>query len=206
MSNIVAVYGGAFDPFHKGHQYVMQEVKSIGLKKIIIVPTGSPVFEKELIDSSHRINLIKATAIGDYVIEDFELKKTTPSYTFNTIQHLKKKYKNLVIVIGEDNLFNIKKWYRLEDLLNITSFLVIGRHSSIMNIEKFASDENLKLNFNTAEITNGKKGIFYYHVGKKYNISSSEIRQFLKLNHTIETKKHLTEEALAYIKRYNLYQ
>ena len=207
MSNIVAVYGGAFDPFHKGHQYVMQEVKSIGLKKIIIVPTGSPVFEKELIDSSHRINLIKATAIGDYVIEDFELKNSAPSYTFNTIQHLKKNYKDLIIVIGEDNLANINKWYRLEEILAISSFLVISRHSSILNIEKFILKNNFKFSSDVSEILKGKKGIFYYHVGKNYNISSSEVRQSLKSNPlNFEAKKHLSKEAIDYIKRFHLYQ
>ncbi len=206
MNDIVAVYGGAFDPFHRGHQYVMQEINRVGIKKIILVPTGSPVFKKEIIDSSHRINLIKATAIGDYIIDDFELKNTTPSYTFNTIQHLKKKYKDLIIVIGEDNLLNIKKWYRLEEILAITSFLVICRHPSILNIEKFALRNNLKFSSDVSEIMIGKKGIFYYHVGENYNISSSEIRQFLKSNLTNEAKKHLSEEALEYIKKFHLYQ
>ena len=60
MQNNVALFGGAFDPFHNGHQYIINQLKLLNFKKIILVPTGVSAFNKNLTEARHRINMINA--------------------------------------------------------------------------------------------------------------------------------------------------
>ena len=46
MEDYVALYGGAFDPFHNGHQYIVDVLKVLSFKKIILLPTGNSPFTK----------------------------------------------------------------------------------------------------------------------------------------------------------------
>ena len=58
MEDYVALYGGAFDPFHNGHQYIVDVLKDLSFKKIILLPTGNSPFTKKLTHSNHRLHMI----------------------------------------------------------------------------------------------------------------------------------------------------
>jgi nicotinate-nucleotide adenylyltransferase len=44
-----------------------------------------------------------------------------------TLKYLKKLDDDILLLIGEDSLFNFKKWYKYEDILKISKLLVYPR-------------------------------------------------------------------------------
>ena len=61
MTNkIVGIFGGAFDPVHKGHIKIAEQcIETIGMEKIIIVPTGVSPFKKELTNEKTRLSILQ---------------------------------------------------------------------------------------------------------------------------------------------------
>ena len=91
MTNkIVGIFGGAFDPVHKGHIKIAEQcIETIGMEKIIIVPTGVSPFKKELTNEKTRLSILQIAFSKDhYEISDYELRQSkkdkNPSYTINT--------------------------------------------------------------------------------------------------------------------------
>lgn len=62
---------------------------------------------------------------------DFEFGLPRPSYTYHTLQALRKAYPDheFSLIIGEDNWQCFHQWYRGEDILRETPIIVYPRHS-----------------------------------------------------------------------------
>ena len=92
----IGIYGGAFNPVHKGHVKLAEEVKTKAhLDKIIIMPSGVSPHKSsgELLDSEHRSEMCRLAFEGeDYIISDLEIKREGKSYTVDTVAELKKLY------------------------------------------------------------------------------------------------------------------
>ena len=68
MQKYVALFGGAFDPFHNGHQYIINQLKLLNFKKIILVPTGVSAFNKPKRTPSHpKKSHIVVAKVGDKI-------------------------------------------------------------------------------------------------------------------------------------------
>ena len=79
MANkIVGIFGGAFDPVHKGHIKIAEQcVVKLGMDKVIIVPTGISPFNKILTDDKVRLSIIKIAFTDKwYEISDYELRQS----------------------------------------------------------------------------------------------------------------------------------
>jgi len=69
----IGLFGGAFDPVHYGHIQIANEcLEKFNLKKVIIMPTGKSVFNKNLTVSKHRLEMLKkAFPSKKFEINDF---------------------------------------------------------------------------------------------------------------------------------------
>ena len=95
----IGLFGGAFDPVHYGHIQIANEcLEKFNLKKVIIMPTGESVFNKNLAASKHRLEMLKkAFPSKKFEINDFEIEsaeKNKLSYSIDTLkfQCYKKAY------------------------------------------------------------------------------------------------------------------
>jgi nicotinate-nucleotide adenylyltransferase len=128
----VGVFGGSFDPIHLGHLITSKEVlEKRKLEKIIFVPcyisplkNGSPPVEE-----FHRLNMVNFAIepYPNFEAFDYELRNKNISYTHNTLIELKKRYHELELIIGFDNLFGFDKWHRPDDILKIAKLVVMRR-------------------------------------------------------------------------------
>ena len=205
MEDYVALYGGAFDPFHHGHQYIVDELKVLKFKKIILLPTGNSPFNKKLTSYNHRLHMINLAVTG-VEISNYEIMRLdNPTYTIDSIDHFLKEYPKICFVMGEDSFYKFKKWKNWQQILNKTKILVINRGSNSKNFFNFTRSENFAIENDLKEFITSSNQLIYYHQGRGYNISSSEIKMYLKNRELAECNKQLNKKILDYILEFNLY-
>ena len=113
----VLVFGGSFDPVHKGHVSLFRRaMKVIAPDVAHIVPAyHSPFKAKSPTPFRLRMKMLKqafAGFSGHIVFDDYELKQGGKTYTYQLVQYLKKRYKNpeIYLLVGTDCLNDLHNW------------------------------------------------------------------------------------------------
>ena len=168
----IAIYGGSFNPMHRGHEQIVEYIlKNLDMDKIIIVPVGIPSHrENNLEQSDTRLKICREIFKDNSKIEvsDIEIKSDGKSYTYDTLIKLIEVYgKNneFFEIIGEDSLKNFKTWKNYKELLKICKLIVFRRNDD----EDKEIDKEFLENPNIIILKN-----------KYYNYSSTEIREKVK--------------------------
>ena len=118
------LFFGSFNPIHIGHLIIANYMATFsGLKEVwLVVSPHNPLKQKSgLANMYDRLEMaILATADAPQIkVSDIEFKLPQPSYTIDTLTHLKERYpeKEFVLIMGADNLMSLKKWKNYEILL-----------------------------------------------------------------------------------------
>lgn len=190
----IGIFGGSFNPPHKMHENIAQELTEKGLlDKIIFVPTGNQYQKKDLIDSSDRYQMLKiiANKNKNYEVSNYEMKNKL-TYTYQTMKYFQKKYKKdqLYFILGADNLESILSWKNHQYLLKHYYILVIDRGN-----QKERLQETMKKYMDH---------IMFAQMNEN-TLSSTRIREWLKQkNQNVLLELH--PEVLKYIQTHKLYE
>ncbi|WP_428054097.1 nicotinate (nicotinamide) nucleotide adenylyltransferase [Candidatus Avelusimicrobium stercoris] len=113
----VLVFGGSFDPVHKGHVSLFRRaMKVIAPDVAHIVPAyHSPFKAKSPTPFRLRMKMLKQAFAGfgkNIVFDDYELKQGGKTYTYQLVQYLKKRYDNpeIYLLVGTDCLNDLHNW------------------------------------------------------------------------------------------------
>jgi nicotinate-nucleotide adenylyltransferase len=131
----VALFGGTFDPIHKGHTTVaMDAAKRLAVERLIFVPAKqSPL--KSLppkVTDEARVAMIRL-ALEDYSLLSLhtcELERTPPSYTLDTILFFREihgKQATLFWLMGADGVTSLPHWYRIGTLMEQCTLVTLVR-------------------------------------------------------------------------------
>lgn len=129
----IGILGGTFDPPHIGHLLIAEAVRdALLLDKIWFIPTYSPPHKNKRVTSAkHRVHMLELAISNhpDFEINTIEIKRSGTSFTFDTMQDLKNKYadQDFYFIIGGDMVEHLPKWYKIDDLLNLVSFVGVNR-------------------------------------------------------------------------------
>lgn len=131
----IAFFGGTFDPIHEGHLEVAQKaVEALNLDQIIFVPCRRSPHKTESPGASDadRLKMLQlATAPYPWaIVDDYELKKPPPSYTWETVRHLENQFTfkaRLFLLIGFDQWDALPRWKNIKTLAQDVEFIVVGR-------------------------------------------------------------------------------
>ena len=131
----VGLLGGTFDPVHNGHLQLAEAVLSeYQLDSIFFIPAGWPPHKnsKSITDAEHRLHMLRSALQGKprYSVSEIELSRSETSYTFDTLNRLKKKAGgdvNFHFIIGHDAFLEIETWYRWKTLLSCNCFIIAVR-------------------------------------------------------------------------------
>lgn len=130
----IGLYFGTFNPIHVGHLVIANYMADFtDLDQVwLIVSPHNPLKEKStLLTDLHRLALVKI-AIDDNPklrASDIEFSLPKPSYTATTLAYLKDKYPehNFALIMGEDNLRTLHKWYNHDVILKNHKIYVYPR-------------------------------------------------------------------------------
>ena len=166
----VGIFGGSFDPPHKGHTEICKiSLKKIKLKKIYWIITKKNPFKKKAFFSLEQRILKSKKAVKKYkkikvlYLDD----KIKSSHTINVINYFRKikKQKDLYLILGSDNLSNFHKWTSWKKIVKLTKLVVFSRKGYDKR-----SKESIVIKYLN------KKNIVYMN-NKLINISSSSIKK-----------------------------
>lgn len=137
MSERIGLFGGSFDPVHRGHQKIIRSFLESGkIDAIWVLPLASPPHKKnrELSDFNIRFKMAEgafANLPGVLVVR-FEERLPYPNYTLRTLNYLQAEYpgNEFYLCIGSDSLQNITSWYKYDQLLTQCKLLVARRPAS----------------------------------------------------------------------------
>jgi nicotinate-nucleotide adenylyltransferase len=130
----IGLYFGTFNPIHVGHLIIANYfANETDLDEIwLVVSPHNPLKDKAtLLKDFHRLDMVKE-AIEDnprLKSSDIEFKLPKPSYTATTLAYLKENYPNdeFSLIMGEDSLRSLKKWYNYEVILRNYKIFVYPR-------------------------------------------------------------------------------
>ncbi|WP_418186260.1 nicotinate (nicotinamide) nucleotide adenylyltransferase [Aliarcobacter vitoriensis] len=139
----IAIFGGSFDPVHIAHETIVEvALKNLDIDKLIVVPTYLNPFKNSFyLEPKFRFELLKKvfSPYPNVEICDYEIKNDKVSYTYKTVSYIKSLYKpsKVYFIIGEDNVRNLHRWYKIEELKREVEFVVATRVGFNQNIEDF---------------------------------------------------------------------
>lgn len=193
----ILLFGGSFDPIHIGHiEAAKKAIEKLNIDKVIFIPTNqTPLKSNNLVASNKdRYNMILRSIKENKKLDvsDYEIKKQDVSYTYNTVKHFKQIYKgdDLYFLIGTDRVKDLEKWYNIDKLKNLITFIFVPRNKE--NLEKIIAKNDFlkKINYVILELP-------------IIEISSSYIREKLKKNKNIDNL--IDKNCAKYIEELNLY-
>ena len=130
----IAVCGGTFDPFHRGHLDPVLAVRDrMEWDRVIYVPAWRQPFklEHDTVSGYHRFAMaVLATREYDVVfVSPIELERGGTSYSVETLEALHEMYPmaGLDWIIGDDNVTQLGQWKRIERVLQLARFVVLTR-------------------------------------------------------------------------------
>lgn len=130
----IAICGGTFDPFHRGHLDPILAVRSaMQWDRILYVPAFRQPFKLDRRTASgyHRFAMaVLATQSHDgFYVSPLELDRGEVSYSVDTIEAVRSEYPYATLdwIIGEDNVATLAKWRRVERIFELANFVVLSR-------------------------------------------------------------------------------
>ncbi|MBC7915719.1 MAG: nicotinate-nucleotide adenylyltransferase [Pyrinomonadaceae bacterium] len=130
----IGLFFGSFNPIHIGHLIIANYVAHythVDQVWLVVSPHNPLKSKSDLINMYDRLEMAKlATDTADNIkVSDVELKLPQPSYTIDTLTHLKERYPEheYTLIMGSDNLKSLKKWKNYELLLRDYKILVYPR-------------------------------------------------------------------------------
>ena len=132
--NKIGLFFGSFNPIHTGHLIIANYMANYtDLDEVwLMVSPHNPLKKKSnLANMYDRLEMVNLAIQDTENIRssDFEFRLNQPSYTIDTLIHLKERYpkKEFILIMGSDNLVSLKKWKNYEVILRDYKVFVYPR-------------------------------------------------------------------------------
>ncbi|MEQ9310521.1 MAG: nicotinate (nicotinamide) nucleotide adenylyltransferase [Balneolaceae bacterium] len=194
MNKSIGLFGGTFDPVHFGHIAIAHSfLESSLIDELWVLLTPFPPHKEGSNHASyqHRKDMLELAFLNKKNIKilTIENELPKPSYSFNTIQYLKKLHPECTFFfcIGEDNLSIFNSWKNHKEILKEVKLLVANRpEANHSTVSKYILDNS----------------IFVDH--KPISVSSSKIKEHI--NHKDQLREFLPKNVLDFILSKSLYK
>ena len=198
----LGVYGGTFDPIHRGHLEVARATREAhGLDRVLLMPAGRPPHKKRIRASSvDRLAMVRLAVEGEesFEISDLEISRGGVSYTVDSLESLANEHREaeLFFILGADSLPELRGWRDLPRIFSLARIVVVNRPG-------FESD------FPPADFPDISAEILERCRGDRVNmtpstVSSSEVRERVRRGLRLDD---LVQPAVArYIEEHRLYK
>jgi len=207
---MIGIFGGTFDPVHYGHLRTALELsQQLNLKEVRFIPCQKPVLNKiSKASAEQRLAMLKLAINNqpNFVIDERELKRDTPSYTIDTLISLRAENKNepLGLIIGSDTLVALDKWHRWQELIQYAHLILVTRPDFIFPSEGIIANFIAQHQITDSDLLHQKtNGYLFVTRTTQLNISATAIRK--EITDGRSPRYLLPESVFNYIQQEKLY-
>lgn len=132
----IAIFGGSFDPIHKGHiELALESQKAFDLDEVhFVLAKEQPQKPKALFEAEERFAMLELAIKPHrgFIASRLELERENPSYSCDTIAEFKELYPKakLYWLIGSDAFVTLDSWKKPEYIKENIDFIVYPRQLS----------------------------------------------------------------------------
>ena len=218
----IALFGGSFDPPHRGHIAIARAALTrLGLDQVLVAPVATQPLKAGNANSSFadRLAMVRLAVAGIPGLTassvDAPLPGGQPNYTFDTLQRLRQLYPgdHLFCLLGADSFFTLRHWHRCAELLLFCDFIVAGRPGFSLReinaalpsgVENTAEQSGSGFTRYTLAGPSGQSSELFLLPDLDQDISATEIRAALAEGSELQTV--LAPAVAGYIRAHALYR
>jgi nicotinate-nucleotide adenylyltransferase len=134
MSQRLAIFGGTFNPIHRGHVTVLEAaVRKLGLDRVMLIPSAVPPHKAspELAAGEDRLAMCRLAMAESAAVEvsDLELRRAGPSYTIDTVREVRRlaPEAELFLIVGADMLRDFHLWRQFAEIAGEVRLITLPR-------------------------------------------------------------------------------
>ena len=209
--NSTLVFGGTFDPVHRGHiESVCAVSRLLGDVDIYLVPCQTPAHRAPPSASPEdRLKMLQlAVASQDRIfVDDCELRRAGTSYTVDTLLAYRERAgasRSLLFLMGRDSWVTLPSWHRWEELTDLVHLLILERsgpdQSSPEVLREWLKSRQVH---DPKEMMNSSSGKVCFLSLDQINVSASGLRGRMTEGSSIE--EDVNPLVRKYIRQQNLY-
>ena len=218
----LGLYGGTFNPIHRGHTQVAKDVlRHFRLSHIHFLPSALPPHKPGggIATAADRYEMARLALVGEQAlsVSDVEFRRAGPSYTIDTLRHFRETGQpglRLFFLIGLDAFLEIHTWKSYGDMFELAAFIVMARphtedrasvwQAKVINYTRQWISEAYALPRAGNALIHPQKRPIYLAMVTPMPISSSQIRKMIRQGSSIE--QWVAPPVAAYIESKGLYQ
>ena len=133
----VGILGGTFDPPHFGHLAAAQFVRTqLGLDEVVLMVANDPwqkSGDRDVTPASIRLEMVRALVDGveGLSVSDQEIVRGGQTFTVDTLSEMvaADPAVQLFLIVGQDTAVRIPTWHRPDDLLRLSTLVIVNRAS-----------------------------------------------------------------------------
>lgn len=130
----VGLFGGSFDPIHRGHLDPVREARAaLDLDRVIFLPTAQPPHKtgRQLAPALMRYAMVELALLHDpaLIASPHELTQGRTAYTVETVEHFRRELPQaeLFVLVGSDSFVDLPQWVRWRDIVAAARIAVLRR-------------------------------------------------------------------------------
>lgn len=131
----IGIFGGSFNPPHKGHLLALREFqRRLELDQLFVIPAANPphkTLSANTPDPEMRLLLTQLACmeLPGTCVSDMELRREGKSYTSDTIRSLRARYPadEFFLLMGTDMFFSFDRWNSPESIAEEATIVVAHR-------------------------------------------------------------------------------
>ncbi|MDX1507883.1 MAG: nicotinate-nucleotide adenylyltransferase [Woeseiaceae bacterium] len=182
----IGVFGGTFDPIHYGHlRTAFEMLQALRFDEVRFIPCGDPPHRGVTFASAEqRLEMVRVATEGQagFVVDDRELRRDGPSYTFDTLSALREEFprRSLGLIVGMDAFLGLPSWHRWDEILEIAHIVVAHRPGwKAPDIGPLGDMLNEHGTHRVDDLHEKASGCVHIHAVTQLEISSTEIRELV---------------------------
>ena len=182
----IALFGGSFDPPHKGHQQIVEKaIKSLQIDQLLVIPAYlNPFKTSTLADAHTRLSWCQTLfdPIDGVTVDDFEIQEGKSTFTSDSVKHFNQIYTVKYLIIGSDNLSSLTQWHAFEWLNETVIWVIATRGNHPLHTEKLREWKLLSI----------EAPISSTHIRERKDLQFIDEKIKVSVKHILEGQHHMT--------------